>query len=715
MTYAKILIGAGSTEIANSDDRDLRTYEFNWGDGRLIDVSVSLNEGNNLSTCSFSIYDKDRTIANDFFTYVKNVEGLEPNQLQQRANNTPASSSLAGEAPNSGVYGGVTLNQTQVDNAFKVASSVKALGGSTRDIETALITVMQESSLVFQKGGDRDSVGWYQQREPWGDYATRTDIGGSTGLFLKGGKAPGTPGLFSWTPRNQNPSGYDRAVAAQGVQRSAFPDKYANWLPMAEALIQAMNVDAVSTPTDDTQDSLAINTTPVSVEREATLAGQQITIFLGFDNKPSVGYSFIHTGIQYDLYDNSILKFDGTAAAFVLHQSKKNSAYINITLKELAEKISSNYGLTVDMTVEGPKYVYIQQKAETDWELLTRECDRIGLIIKNVGDNKIQIKARSEMLVDLPVWRLKLGENLTNFSVSHKANSTQGARSAEPGDLTSTGVKKYNIDPDTGLLVQEETTKSETLGSQNTASTIGVNLASIKPLTDGVSDLADSNRKANEQRVKGIVATFETPTTSEILKLTPDDVLLTEGITEFLDRVWVIEEVSHTLSASSGWKTTGTVYSPLRNKYPTQNGSIDTAQSDQKNPNGFIFPTKTRLITSPFGPRSSGTHKGIDIGTPTGENCFASAGGVVSQVVTGCKVGDRSCGGRYGNVVYITHPGGFETRYAHLSEVEVSQGQTVSQGQLIGRTGNTGDSSGPHLHHELRLNGVAKDPLQFIK
>jgi len=98
---------------------------------------------------------------------------------------------------------------------------------------------------------------------------------------------------------------------------------------------------------------------------------------------------------------------------------------------------------------------------------------------------------------------------------------------------------------------------------------------------------------------------------------------------------------------------------------------------------------------------------GIDIGVATGEPIAASADGMV--VFAG---GDPCC--LYGLHVDIAHPEGYSTRYAHLSRVEVSFGQPVALGQRIGRAGNTGSSTGPHLHFELRRNAVVQDPLWFL-
>ena len=128
---------------------------------------------------------------------------------------------------------------------------------------------------------------------------------------------------------------------------------------------------------------------------------------------------------------------------------------------------------------------------------------------------------------------------------------------------------------------------------------------------------------------------------------------------------------------------------------------------------GYIWPVKSRRITSPFGPRNTGikgastNHKGVDIGSVgyTSEVYAAKSG----TVIISTRVSS------YGNYVSIAHSDGTSTLYAHLSSRKVSVGQKVKQGDVIGITGSTGVSSGPHLHFEITEKGARVDPLKYLK
>jgi murein DD-endopeptidase MepM/ murein hydrolase activator NlpD len=112
------------------------------------------------------------------------------------------------------------------------------------------------------------------------------------------------------------------------------------------------------------------------------------------------------------------------------------------------------------------------------------------------------------------------------------------------------------------------------------------------------------------------------------------------------------------------------------------------------------------IETSPYGPRGGRNHDGIDIAAPTGTAVLAAACGTVS-------VREQQSG--YGNMVCITHSSQFSTCYAHLSAFNVSNGQAVKTGQVIGRVGCTGSCTGPHLHFETRVNGTARDPKPYLR
>jgi murein DD-endopeptidase MepM/ murein hydrolase activator NlpD len=119
---------------------------------------------------------------------------------------------------------------------------------------------------------------------------------------------------------------------------------------------------------------------------------------------------------------------------------------------------------------------------------------------------------------------------------------------------------------------------------------------------------------------------------------------------------------------------------------------------------GLIWPV-SGPVTSPFGMRWGRLHAGIDIGVPTGTPIRAAAAGTV--IVCGYD-------GGYGNLVVLDNGGNLATAYAHQSQIAVTCGQHVEQGQTLGYVGCTGHCFGPHLHFEVRINGSAVDPLGYL-
>ena len=122
-------------------------------------------------------------------------------------------------------------------------------------------------------------------------------------------------------------------------------------------------------------------------------------------------------------------------------------------------------------------------------------------------------------------------------------------------------------------------------------------------------------------------------------------------------------------------------------------------------------PAPGHSITSPFGVRTDpilGTaalHSGMDFRAPIGMAAKVTAPGIVTKA---------GWNGGYGRMVEVDHGNGFATRYGHLSEIDVTVGQKLAAGDIIGKTGSSGRSTGPHLHYEVRHNGEAVDPLRFL-
>jgi murein DD-endopeptidase MepM/ murein hydrolase activator NlpD len=140
-------------------------------------------------------------------------------------------------------------------------------------------------------------------------------------------------------------------------------------------------------------------------------------------------------------------------------------------------------------------------------------------------------------------------------------------------------------------------------------------------------------------------------------------------------------------------------------------GSPDAAALPASRPGALLWPTVDAPIVSSFGWRvhpiygDARLHTGIDIAADSGDPIYAAADGVVASA--------GSLGG-YGNATVIEHGGGIATLYGHQSSILVSEGESVTAGEVIGRVGCTGACTGPHLHFEVRVDGEPVDPLGYL-
>ena len=155
----------------------------------------------------------------------------------------------------------------------------------------------------------------------------------------------------------------------------------------------------------------------------------------------------------------------------------------------------------------------------------------------------------------------------------------------------------------------------------------------------------------------------------------------------------IIEKEQEQSPASELYQEWDNRYAHKRTQMP------DTFKIDLRH---FCMPTPSRVVTSNFGNRWGRPHKGLDIKVYIGDTIRAAFSGKVRIV--------RYEAGGYGKYIVIRHPNGLETIYGHLSEQLVSENQSVKAGEVIGLGGNTGRSTGSHLHFETRLCGVALNP-----
>jgi murein DD-endopeptidase MepM/ murein hydrolase activator NlpD len=218
------------------------------------------------------------------------------------------------------------------------------------------------------------------------------------------------------------------------------------------------------------------------------------------------------------------------------------------------------------------------------------------------------------------------------------------------------------------MRLQREQTRTTRKRHRQEARVVAVRLAQVRALRDRLVASRSGLVAAQAQRQQDLAD-------------------LTAIEREQLEEMEALQEVSATLAAK---------IQAAQAAAGTDSGSPSSA--------GFVWPV-LGPVTSPFGWRWGRMHEGIDIGVPSGTPIRAAASGTV--IYAGWL-------GGYGNLTVIDHGGGVATAYGHQSGLAAGNGASVAQGQVIGYVGSTGHSTGPHLHFEVRVNGVPQDPLGYL-
>lgn len=226
----------------------------------------------------------------------------------------------------------------------------------------------------------------------------------------------------------------------------------------------------------------------------------------------------------------------------------------------------------------------------------------------------------------------------------------------------------------------------------------------VKASRDGVADARRKTRAARAEaaRIEAVAAAATSQQRSVVTQLVADRDALVEARRQKSTTLASIEEDKESV---------------LEEIHALEQQSAALAerirQAQQQSVPGIVPPTGgARLgwpvsgpVTSGFGPRWGRMHEGIDIAVPEGTPVRAAAAGTVIYA---------DWLGGYGNLVVVDHGGGLSTAYAHNSSFAVSVGQSVAAGEVVSYSGNTGNSSGPHVHFEVRVGGSAVDPLGYL-
>ena len=181
---------------------------------------------------------------------------------------------------------------------------------------------------------------------------------------------------------------------------------------------------------------------------------------------------------------------------------------------------------------------------------------------------------------------------------------------------------------------------------------------------------------------------------------------LKEKSSNNIDNIKIMEKYNTELASFTNTDDcVSALYEEKKSTKPAYTGTNNSSTYIASLGISFVEPVQG-MLTSGFGVRRRDNHKGLDIANSMGTPIRAAASGTVTYA--------QYNSGGYGNLVIISHGNGVQTYYGHCSKLYVKAGQTVSQGEVISAMGSTGISTGSHLHWEVRINGVAQNPRNYL-
>ena len=323
-------------------------------------------------------------------------------------------------------------------------------------------------------------------------------------------------------------------------------------------------------------------------------------------------------------------------------------------LEQLKEEATANLGDAVVKSVDFQEEVSLEAG-----NVKVSEIQSSSKILEEIKAGKEEVK--THVVEEGESFWMIANNNDLSVDELQKLNSDIVPEKLQIGQE----ISLTKLEPLVSVVVTKEVTVEETIAhSTEYKDTSKLLKGESKVVTKG----SDGKKKVTYEVKEANGATLE----KEVVK----EVVVAEPVTEVVNKGTGSIQIS-SRSASS---------------YSGGNGTLS-------------WPLSSNKITSPYGTRSRGFHSGIDLVAKTVTPVYASAGGKV--VLSSWYYG-------YGNCIVVDHGNGLKTRYAHLSGFNVKVGDTVSRGQQIGRSGNTGNSTGPHLHFEVIVNGSTKNPVNYF-